>query len=397
MEKQKLSHNDYIREHELLESLQKETIEKNQNNLTHIKSLEKSLKTEHDELVKSQTSFKEYKQKHTRQKKILLSDKKKLTSIVNENEKLIERLCYKLALFKDKLSQFEIPVFDQYLLLISPNDKELWMHNGQNNLRLNYHRLFYKKHKQSYIDYDNYNMMDSDENNMSNYNRKKTEIIIDKNQNQNQNQNNNIKSFEKQMNNNTHDDHKAKNSKMKQNANNDNNTKDKRAKNKSNHNNSNDEIDMNVKIDDDKNSENNENNENNDSDSHVDVDDIDDSNNSNLNILTKYAQLLLIKYAGTHELYLVVNKRDDNNDQVEMFRQDFADCRSIRKCENVGEFRIEFDKITLHFYADSYEQCDKIVIILRQFLEQHSLNNLHEPSPPPDNPVTDSMAIFFGA
>jgi len=105
----------------------------------------------------------------------------------------------------------------------------------------------------------------------------------------------------------------------------------------------------------------------------------------------------LIKYAGTHELYLVVNKRDDNDDEIELFRQNFIDCKSIRKTENLGEFRIEFNDITLHFRADDFEQCDKIVITLRQFLEQYWLNTKTETSHTPEHPVTDTLAVFFGA
>jgi len=134
-----------------------------------------------------------------------------------------------------------------------------------------------------------------------------------------------------------------------------------------------------------------------DTNSDEDNNDGNDSENSKVNTLSKYAQLVLIKYAGTHELYLVINKQDDNNDQIEIFRQNFIDCQSIMKCENIGEFRVEFDEITLHFRADNFEQCDKIVVTLREFLEQYCFNNKIETPPPPEIPVTDSMAIFFGA
>ena len=48
------------------------------------------------------------------------------------------------------------------------------------------------------------------------------------------------------------------------------------------------------------------------------------------------------------------------------------------------------------FEADNFNKTDNIVQTLRGFLEQHTLNMIPESEPPPDNPVTEQLALFFG-
>jgi len=46
-------------------------------------------------------------------------------------DEFIQRACYKLILYKDRLSQFEIPVFQEYVILISPDIQILLRFDGE--------------------------------------------------------------------------------------------------------------------------------------------------------------------------------------------------------------------------------------------------------------------------
>ena len=54
--------------------------------------------------------------------------------------------------------------------------------------------------------------------------------------------------------------------------------------------------------------------------------------------LARYVELSLIKYPGTHELYLVLNKQDENQDHIEIFRKDFCDCECVTKLRFIHFF-----------------------------------------------------------
>ena len=61
------------------------------------------------------------------------------------------------------------------------------------------------------------------------------------------------------------------------------------------------------------------------------------------------------------------------------------------------EFCVQFNDIDLLFKADNAEKAQKIVVLLRGFLEQHTNNIKPETPSPPPQPVIDNLSLFFGA
>ena len=193
--KYETTYRDWFREHCDCEILRKKIKdnensksainEKNKNHKHHIKSLQKSLDKERKKLDKYKRLFEEYKEKAKKSRKKLQNESKKLEETISLKEKYIERMCYKLAMYKDRLSQFEIPVFSEYLILLSPNDTAVAQYNANYNLNLNHHTSMLRKHgtidgmdssvmQQNEEDNDNQNDTNNNSNNNNNNNNSNT-------------------------------------------------------------------------------------------------------------------------------------------------------------------------------------------------------------------------------
>ena len=95
--------------------------EKERSAQNHIKSLEKSLDKERKKLDKYRQSFEDFKQMTIKNRKELLLSEKKLKDIISMKDEFIQRACYKLILYKERLSNFEVPVLTEYVILIAPD------------------------------------------------------------------------------------------------------------------------------------------------------------------------------------------------------------------------------------------------------------------------------------
>merc|ERR1712003_188136 len=103
-----------------LDQVAKLAKEKEKNAKNHIKSLEKSLNKERKRIDKYKASFGEYKLMAINKRKELLLSDKKLKDIIGMKDEFIQRACSKLIFYKNQLTQFEIPVFQKYLVLVHP-------------------------------------------------------------------------------------------------------------------------------------------------------------------------------------------------------------------------------------------------------------------------------------
>eukprot|EP01083_Nonionella_stella_P027369 75354_1 len=129
---QKLAHN---KDKECLVAKEKEKSAKN-----HIKSLEKSLAKERKKVSKYKVSFHEYKQSYVKKQKEILMNEKRLEHTIQMKDEFIHKACSKLIVYKDRLSQFEVPVLDEYLTLLSPSIQELLRcHSNEGGIHLDMH------------------------------------------------------------------------------------------------------------------------------------------------------------------------------------------------------------------------------------------------------------------
>ena len=87
---------------------------------THIVSLEKSLLRERERVQKFKTSFEGFKASAIKKRKESLLSDRKLRTQLSTKDALIASACSKLVLFKDRLAQFEVAVFQEFVILVSP-------------------------------------------------------------------------------------------------------------------------------------------------------------------------------------------------------------------------------------------------------------------------------------
>jgi len=441
-----------------LDQVAKIAKEKEKNAKNHIKSLEKSLNKERKRIDKYKASFEIFKQMAMDKRKELLLSDKKLKDIISMKDEFIRRACSKLIFYKEKLTQFEIPVFQQYLVLVVPTLQELIRFDDQNVSAPNLGALHEDKEQAPGCINEDVNSAGGTVTSIaSGYSTKSSTSIksiysisrkksssVDTNNGEVQdtkrkkkkskkNKKKRIKSYETPCD--EEDDEinltisaKAKMKKRRMYSSKSKSasssprtpsvsiTKEKKKK-KSNipkidENNSKDYLDQDLDELVSSSSSSDEDEDDfilaSDDDGVIDNDCHTDyaldhngqfvENNQNSTSLNDCVELKLVKYPGTGELFMIVTKFavDEKTEAMELFRCDFAKCMGVERLQIEEDFIIYFENISLVMRADSYEKANTILITLRQFFDQHCSNLQPELPPPPDTSVTDQMSLFFG-
>lgn len=103
-----------------LEKDAKKAMERERAAKTHISSLEKSLSKERERGQKYKVAFENFKASAIKKRKESLMSDRKLKAQLSMKDAFIEKACAKLVLFKDRLAQFEVAVFQEFVVLVSP-------------------------------------------------------------------------------------------------------------------------------------------------------------------------------------------------------------------------------------------------------------------------------------
>merc|ERR1712130_654123 len=89
----------------------------------------------------AKAALKQFKTNAIQKRKESLLNEKKLKDIISMKDEFIQKACYKLLLYKDRLSQFEVPVFQQYVVLLSPMIHDLLRYDDGEGMPSNHNSL----------------------------------------------------------------------------------------------------------------------------------------------------------------------------------------------------------------------------------------------------------------